>query len=65
MLLSMFFVTNISGFPMDYYIGRVGLAVAHGPYSEAEVFFECKAGSLMIPVWPGLREWKIGGLSKM
>lgn len=61
MLLSMFFVTNISGIPMDYYIGRVGLAMAHGPYSEAEVFFRMQSGLIddSCLAWTaGMEKWR-------
>ena len=40
----MLFAIILPDLSMDYYIGKLGLTVAHGPYSEAEVISRMRNG---------------------
>ena len=56
----MFFAITLFAYNMDYYIGKIGLTVAHGPYSKAEVISRMRNGTIddSYLVWTaGMADW--------
>ena len=59
-MLNMFFAIMFLVLHMDYYIGKIGLTVAHGPYSKAEIISRMRNGIIddSYLVWTaGMADW--------